>query len=67
VRNNLLSRKLKPQEKKTERVAGERERKRCPDCGAEFHSTLGLILHLQQHGYSKKEAWEKARKRPQLK
>jgi uncharacterized C2H2 Zn-finger protein len=48
-------------------VTGERERKRCPDCGAEFHSTLGLILHLQQHGYSKKEAWEKARKKPQLK
>jgi hypothetical protein len=48
-------------------MTGEKERKICPDCGAEFYSTLGLILHLQQHGYSKKEAWEKARKKPQLK
>lgn len=59
--------RLKPREKKAKRVTGEKERKSCPDCGAEFYSTLGLVLHLQQHGYSKKEAWEKAKKRPQLK
>ncbi len=39
----------------------QQKRKVCPDCKAEFRSTLGLALHLQQHGYSKKEAWRKAR------
>jgi hypothetical protein len=59
--------KLKPRKGEAGGVTGEKERKSCPDCGAEFYSTLGLVLHLQQHGYSKKEAWERAKKRPQLK